>query len=159
MPTHRAPSPDLDTASPIPVPNAPAPPSAAGHGPPAETTRWPSLRQHDRIIHIDDPTHGHLEITASAFHAAMRQPHDTLTAILAQRPWVTTTPDQPMFLTAALTALHAPSALAALTTDPTHPAPPLTQAIPATPDPATPRLRALPDTPAPEAGPTLDPGL
>jgi hypothetical protein len=81
----------------------------------------------------------------------MRQPPETLAAILARRPWVATTPDQPTFLTAALTALHARDDLTARTPTPTGPpdaAPATRQPAPPVPGPPAVRSTRPTDTPA-----------
>ncbi|WP_045876485.1 hypothetical protein [Pseudofrankia sp. DC12] len=118
-------------------------------------------------VHIDDPIHGHLEVPATAFHTAMRQPPGILTALLTRCPWLPPpTPDQPLHLTAALTVLHTPLHLAALTATPAAPTAPESAAVPTSLDPvATPnsqaRLQALPhpaSAPATDS-PTTDPGL
>ncbi|MBL7498777.1 hypothetical protein I6A84_10050 [Frankia sp. CNm7] len=61
----------------------------------------------DGTIRVDDPGHGRLDVGEELFNAAMRHPPAELDAMLARRPWLATSPDQPAFVAAALAARYA----------------------------------------------------
>ncbi|WP_045876460.1 hypothetical protein [Pseudofrankia sp. DC12] len=149
---------DITNQTPTTVPEAlTRPTSPHSRGP---TAKLPTLRQGGDTIHIDDPIHGHLEVPTRAFQTAMRHPQHILTELLARRSWLPTTPDQPAFITAALTALHAPNDLAALAATATGPPTAHLPADPTDPNPAAQPPHVLPGTPPPppDGSPTFDPG-
>jgi hypothetical protein len=103
-----------------PVVARPDPDHTADAPPGAASTEPATMRQLGPITRVDDPVHG-LDVSTTVFLTALRQPADTLTTLLARRPWLPTYPEQPLFVTAALAALHATADLPP--TGPPGPAP------------------------------------
>ncbi|MBL7487895.1 hypothetical protein I6A60_19055 [Frankia sp. AgB1.9] len=143
--TRRPITPALDPASdvtPAPVPAGLLQPVDPDGGP-SPRGQLPALHQVGDTVLVDDPVHGRIQVHAETFHAAMRHPPDDLNALLARRPWLPTpSPDQPVFVTAALAAQHAAAEVASLD-------PPTT--------PRAPAFNPQPDLPGP--GPDMDPGI
>ncbi|ONH22560.1 hypothetical protein [Pseudofrankia asymbiotica] len=112
LPSPNPPSPALDPANiqPVPAPAHPAQPAG----------QTATLRQADHgTLRIDDPVHGQLLVDESLFTQALRHRPDQLTAMITRRPWLPPPhPTQPVFVTAALAALHAADELRL-----THPRP------------------------------------
>ncbi|WP_052710798.1 hypothetical protein [Pseudofrankia sp. DC12] len=147
-----------DDATPTPVPAGLH--RTAGPSPTASGRHTPTLRQDGDVIQVDDPTHGRLVVSATAFHTAMRCPGAELTAMLARRPWLPTGEGRPLFVVAALAAQHAADDRGLLTPAPTPgtaPNSPRT-AGPDSPAPPQPNPAGAPAIP-PENHPPFDPGL